>query len=168
MAKLPDYNSYWVIPEKFMAGEYPGHRYNELQTPRRLDALLDAGITSFIDLTEPNERIPYEPILRERASYYQIEIEYHQFSIGDFGVPSPENMRAILDTLHNALANGRKPYLHCWAGMGRTGTAVGCYFVETGLSGAEALLKVDRLCYYAPSPQTKAQKDFVRNWHGLA
>ena len=168
MAKLPDYNSYWVIPDKLMAGEYPGHRFNELQTPRRLDALLDAGITTFIDLTEPNERIPYEPVLRERASYYQIEIAYFQFSIGDFGIPSPKNMRAILDTLHNTLAEGRNPYIHCWAGMGRTGTAVGCYFVETGLSGAEALLKVDELCYYAPSPQTKAQKDFVRNWHGLA
>ncbi|MBT3321133.1 MAG: hypothetical protein HN392_02500 [Anaerolineae bacterium] len=165
MNKLPPYNSYWVIPQKFMAGEYPGHNYNEDLTPLRADALIEANIQTFIDLTEPNERIPYEAIAQERAGYYGKEIQYHRFSIGDFGTPSPENMRIILDTIHNSLAQGKTPYVHCWAGMGRTGTVVGCYFVETGMSGAEALKKVDKLCYYAPSPQTKGQKDFVRNWN---
>lgn len=164
MSKLPRYNSYWVIPDQFMAGEYPGHRFDESKTEKRLDALLEAGITTYIDLTMPDERIPYEPILVERASYYQVEAKYHRFSIGDFGIPSPNEMRVILDAIHQSIANGSKPYIHCWAGMGRTGTAVGCYFVENGLNGLEALLKVDRLCYYAPSPQTGGQKDFVRNW----
>lgn len=164
MVKLPPYNSYWVIPNQFMAGEYPGHRYHEERTPLRLDALLEAGITTFIDLTEPHERVPYEPVLRERAGYYQVEVSYQRFSIGDFGVPSYKNMRAILDTIHNTLAAGGKPYIHCWAGMGRTGTAVGCFLAETGLNGDAALLKVDSLCYYAPSPQTEEQKNFVRNW----
>ena len=164
MSKLPNYNSYWVIPDQFMAGEYPGHPYGAGKTEKRIDALLDAGITTFIDLTALNERIPYEAVLQERAGYYQVKVQYHRFSIGDFGVPSATKMRVILDTIHNALANGSKPYIHCWAGMGRTGTAVGCYFVETGMSGAKSLLKVDQLCYYAPSPQTKGQKDFIRNW----
>lgn len=164
MAKLPPYNSYWVIPDQFMAGEYPGHRYNEEQTPLRLDALLEAGITTFIDLTEPHERVPYEPVLRERAGYYQVDINYQRFSIGDFGVPTQQHMRTILDTIHNTLAVGGKPYIHCWAGMGRTGTAVGCFLAETGLGGSAALREVDRLCYYAPSPQTIEQKNFVRNW----
>lgn len=164
MANLPPYNAYWVIPDQFMAGEYPGHRYNEAQTPLRLDALLEAGITTFIDLTEPHERIPYEATLREQASYYHVAVQYQRFSIGDFGTPSHEKMRIILDTIHSALAAGEKPYIHCWAGMGRTGTAVGCFFAETGLSGNAALLKVERLCYYAPSPQTEEQKNFVRNW----
>ena len=164
MTKLPPYNSYWVIPNQFMAGEYPGHRYNEMQTPRRLDALLETGITTFIDLTEPRERVPYEPVLRERASYYQADVNYHRFSIGDFGIPSAEKMRAILDTIHKALHEGKPPYVHCWAGMGRTGTVVGCYLAETGLNGAAALLKVNQLCHYAPSPQTQVQKDFIRHW----
>jgi protein-tyrosine phosphatase len=164
MAKLPPYNSYWVLPNQFMAGEYPGHRYNEERTPLRLDALLEAGVRTFIDLTEPHERVPYEPVLRERAGYYDVEVQYQRFSIGDYGVPSKEHMRTILDTVHNAIKAGKPPYIHCWAGMGRTGTAVGCFLAETGLDGAEALLKVDRLCYYAPSPQTIEQKNFVRNW----
>ena len=164
MAKLPPYNAYWVIPEQFMAGEYPGHRYHEAQTPLRLNALLEAGINTYIDLTEPHERTPYEPVLREQANYYQIEISYQRFSIGDFGTPSHEKMHIILDNIHNALATGRKPYVHCWAGMGRTGTVVGCFLVERGMNGNDALLAVDQLCYYAPSPQTEEQKNFIRNW----
>ena len=164
MNKLPPYNSYWVSPKKFMAGEYPGHSYNAMQTPLRLDALLEAGVRTFIDLTQPKERVPYEPALRERAGYYGVKIQYHRFSIGDFGTPSTQNMRTILETIHNALSQNKMPYVHCWAGMGRTGTVVGCYFVETSMSGTEALIKVDKLCYYAPSPQTKGQKDFVRSW----
>jgi len=166
MSTLPNYNSYWVIPDKFMAGEYPGHRFDASKTETRLDELLEAGVNTYIDLTEPNERIPYEAVVQERAGYHQLDIQYHRFSIGDFGIPSATKMRVILDTMHDAIANGSKPYIHCWAGMGRTGTVVGCYFVEIGMSGAEALEKVDKLCYYAPSPQTKGQKDFVRNWNG--
>ncbi len=164
MSKLPPFNAYWVIPDTFMAGEYPGHRFNQSLTPRRLDALLEAGITTYIDLTVPHERIPYETILQERAEYYGITPRYHRFSIGDFGIPSKTNMRAILDTIHNALEKGEKPYVHCWAGMGRTGTVVGCYLVESGMSGEEALNTVNRLCYYAPSPQTQGQRSFIRNW----
>ena len=164
MSKLPNYNSYWVIPDQFMAGESPGHHYNEEQTPYRLDALLEAGITTYIDLTEANERTPYDPVLKERAGYYGLDVQYHRFSIGDFGTPSLQNMRVILDSIHKALARGSKPYVHCWAGMGRTGTVVGCYFNETGMSGADSLKKVNRRCYYAPSPSTKGQNEFVRNW----
>lgn len=164
MTKLPPFNSYWVIPDQFMAGEYPGHQFSENQTPPRLDALLEAGITTFIDLTEPHERVPYEPTLRERAGYYQIEISYQRFSIGDFGIPSAKKMRTILNTLHNALLNGEKPYVHCWAGMGRTGTTIGCFFVEQGMTGINALGAVQTLCTYGRSPQTEAQKNFVREW----
>ncbi len=164
MYKLPPYNSYWVIPQNFMAGEYPGHRYNEDLTQLRLDALIEAGIRTYIDLTTPNERVPYEATVQERAGYYGVKVQYHRFSIGDFGTPSRQNMRIILDTIHNALAQGNAPYVHCWAGMGRTGTVVGCYLVETGMNGADALKKVNKLCYYAPSPQTVEQKNFVRDW----
>jgi hypothetical protein len=164
MTKLPPFNSYWVVPDQFMAGEYPGNDYDQGQSERRLDALIEAGITTFIDLTEEDERFPYAPLLQERAGYYQVKINYQRFSIGDFGIPTEEKMRTILDAIQQAINIGEKPYVHCWAGMGRTGTVVGCYLAENGLNGPEALLKVDELCYYAPSPQTGEQKRFVRNW----
>ena len=161
---LPLYSAYWVVPNQIMAGEYPGHYYLEENTPKRIDALLEAGITTFIDLTMPNDRIPYEHLLRERAGYYQIDIQYHRFAISDFATPAPETMRAVLDTIYRATANGGKVYIHCSAGIGRTGTAVGCFFVEQGMNSKEALKQVNKLCYYARSPENARQKQYVRDW----
>ena len=147
-----------------MAGEYPGNDYDQSQSERRLDALLDAGITTFIDLTETHERVPYEALLRERAGYYQVEINYHRFSISDLGIPPKEKMHAIQSLIQQTLAAGGKPYVHCWAGIGRTGTVVGCFLTQNGLSADEALRQVQQFCYYASSPETEIQKEFVRNW----
>ena len=55
-------NSYWVLPGRFLAGEYPasgGKRGAE----ERLGGLLAAGIDLFIDLTEPGECPPYDELL---------------------------------------------------------------------------------------------------------
>ena len=36
-------------------------------------------------------------------------------------------MVAILDSLDTAIADEHTIYLHCWGGIGRTGTVVGCW-----------------------------------------
>ena len=46
--------SYWVLPGRLLAGEYPAE-YNEAITRRRIDALIESGFNTFIDLTKPNE-----------------------------------------------------------------------------------------------------------------
>ena len=53
--------------------------------------------------------------------------------------------------------------------MGRTGTTIGCYLVRHGLSGEEALNKIDELRNnvagnFRDSPETEEQKTFVLNW----
>lgn len=164
--------SYWVEPGRFLAGEYPGH-YDAEKARRRLDALIEAGIDTFIDLTKDNENVPYAKILAEEAEMYGIQVEYQRFSIGDFGLPTPKQMKTILDTIDGQLAMGRKVYLHCWGGIGRTGTTVGCYLVRRGLAGEEALRQLARWWREVPksrihprSPETLEQEDFVLHWAG--
>ncbi|RZK36594.1 MAG: serine/threonine protein phosphatase, partial [Hymenobacter sp.] len=60
-------NSYWATPA-LLACEYPGAPTAAAAIPK-LDALLAAGIRDFYDLTEENELVPYEPLLRERAAH---------------------------------------------------------------------------------------------------
>jgi hypothetical protein len=45
-------NSYLVPGTRLIAGEYPGAR-DSAEAKRRLDALLYAGVQTFIDLTAP-------------------------------------------------------------------------------------------------------------------
>lgn len=166
----PIADSYWVEPGRLLAGEYPGG-YTSESTRQRIDALLEAGFDTFIDLTRPNETVPYYRILLEEAKLYEVKVERHNFPIGDFGLPTPETMKAILDTLDAALQNGRRIYLHCWGGIGRTGTTVGCYLVRLGMTGEEALSQLAEWWRTVPksrihqhSPETREQAQFIRDW----
>jgi hypothetical protein len=170
MLDRPLLQSYWVLPDRLLAGEYPAAGLEE-STRRQMDAFLEDGFNTFIDLTIPDELPPYFEILAEQARAYQEEIRYQRFPIGDFGVPSQATMKAILDAIDAALAEGRKVYVHCWGGVGRTGTSVGCYLIRHGLSGEQALAQlaewwqnVPKSHYYPDSPETDEQAQFILDW----
>jgi protein-tyrosine phosphatase len=168
--KRPIAESYWVKPGCFLAGEYPG-QYAQEHSRKRIDALIQAGFDTIIDLTRPNETTPYLRILEEECIAYEVDVQYHRFPIGDFGLPTPELMESILDKIDESLQAGRKVYLHCWGGIGRTGTTIGCYLVRHGMSGDEALNQlakwwrsVPKSRIHSQSPETKEQVDFIRTW----
>jgi hypothetical protein len=165
--------SYWVEPGRFLAGEYPGH-HEASQAARRIRAFLDAGFDTFLDLTQAGELVPYEPTLREEAQRNpEHVITYRRFPIGDYGLPSSGQMKKILDTLDASLAARRKVYLHCWGGVGRTGTVVGCHLVRQGKTGEQALRQlaewwqaVPKRVRFPRSPETDAQVQFILDWKG--
>jgi polymorphic toxin system DSP-PTPase phosphatase-like protein len=168
--KRPITESYWVEPGRFLAGEYPGH-FDSEQARRRLDALIESGFDTFIDLTRQHEVHPYAKILGEQAQAYGVSAQHYRFPIGDFGLPSAAQMMAILDQIDESLAAGRKVYLHCWGGIGRTGTAVGCYLVRQGLDGDQALHQLAQWWQGVPksrihpySPETREQMNFILDW----
>ena len=167
----PISESYWVEPDRFLAGEYPG-RYDPEKTRKRIDAFMEDGFTVFIDLTKPNEVSPYDHILLEQSQAYDLEVKHYRFPIGDFGLPTPDLMKSILDTIDAELQAGKKIYLHCWGGIGRTGTTVGCYLVRHGKSGEESLRQLAEWWRQVPksqihphSPETREQMEFIRKWH---
>lgn len=167
---VPVPESYWVIPGQFLAGEYPLREDIE-ESAQRIKAYLDSGIDTFINLTEAGELVPYEVFLLESAQNRSINITCYRFPIVDYGLPSKETMKTILDTIDDALAKKHKIYIHCWGGVGRTGTTVGCYLVRHGMTGAEALEQiaewwrnVPKSASFPQSPETKAQQRFILNW----
>ncbi len=167
----PILESYWVVAGRLLAGEYPA-QFNEEVARKRLDALIEAGFDLFIDLTKPNETWSYHRALLEEAEVYRVEVTPpRRFPIGDFGLPTPEQMNSLLDALDEGLQAGHKIYLHCLGGIGRTGTTVGCYLVRHGKSGAEALdqlaswwRNVPKSRHYPRSPETAAQVNFILHW----
>ncbi|MBA4420844.1 MAG: hypothetical protein C0391_06825 [Anaerolinea sp.] len=164
----PIADTYWVIPGRFMAGRNPLAMPGVIDE-KNIKAMLACGIDTFIDLTHKDEfgGVAYAPILEK----YQHEKEYQYFNhpIVDFGLPTQTEMSAILRRIHRALKEGCNIYLHCYAGLGRTGTVVGCFLVERGLTGREALAEIIRMRSDLDgggqfSPQTGEQKQFVMNW----
>ena len=168
--RRPIPESYWVEPGRLLAGEYPAH-FDLENTRKRIDSLLEAGFDTFIDLTKPNETVAYARILLDEAKLHEAEVKHLRFPIGDFGLPTPKQMKAILDTIDESLQAGKKIYLHCWGGIGRTGTTVGCYMVRRGKTGEAALRQlaewwqtVPKSLVHTRSPETREQAEFVRNW----
>jgi protein-tyrosine phosphatase len=48
-------------------------------------------------------------------------------------------MERILATIKRAIDERATEYVHCWGGIGRTGTVVGCWMVqEAGLTDANS------------------------------
>ncbi|MGA3156064.1 MAG: ADP-ribosylglycohydrolase family protein [Steroidobacteraceae bacterium] len=157
-------NSYWVLPGRLLAGEYPATSDGQ-SAAERIELLRAAGISCFIDLTEPGECEPYENLL-------PLEIEYLRKPIPDQQVPrATAHMHEIQMELDMALESGRAVYVHCRAGIGRTGTVIGCFLIERGAAPERALELLNELwkqCARSASwplvPQTEEQADYIRDW----
>ncbi|MFZ5953128.1 MAG: protein-tyrosine phosphatase family protein [Candidatus Rifleibacteriota bacterium] len=153
---------YWLVENQILAGPYPynpGARHPALF----LENLGAAGINSFIDLTEEDELTHYDSRLPQSTVYCR-------FAIEDFSVPAVAQMRQIQRYLQSEIAAGRKVYLHCFGGIGRTGTVAGCYLAEHGFPGLRALEELARRfsssssSAWAQSPETPEQKAMVEHW----
>lgn len=154
---------YWIVPGRFLAGEYP-RNVDERSSPEKIDALLHAGVTTFIDLTEENELHPYSGLMGTAAFH-------RRFPIRDRSVPkSLEATVAILDTIDRSIADGGRVYVHCWGGVGRTGVIVGCWLARHGFPGEQALVRLRELWRQCPksryrqSPETREQEQYVLHW----
>jgi dolichol-phosphate mannosyltransferase len=162
-ADRPFPNTYWVFPERLLAGEHPAGFGENLR--ERMEHLHLAGIDAFFDLTEEGEGSDYGSMLPAGA-------EYRRFPIGDQSVPlNVSAARALLDAIQDALARRRRVYLHCRAGIGRTGLVVGCLLAEETGDGKKALTRLNELwpqsaraTHWPRIPQTPEQADYVRHW----
>lgn len=166
---IPD--SYWVLPGRFLAGEYPCS-LDEGEAWRKARWLLEMGVSFCLDLTQAGEAglRPYAPLLFEAAAALGRQVAHERMPIPDMTAPTAEAMRRTLDVLDAALAQGQVVYAHCYGGIGRTGTLVGCYLARHGLIYGEATLAyIADLRRGTPdgwkrSPETEAQRQLVTGW----
>jgi len=162
--RKPLAESYWVVPDRLLAGKYPGGKTPK-EAERRLAAFLEAGFDTFIDLTEAGELPPYD-------IYLPGSVRYVRKPIPDHGVPlAREHMAEVQAVIDAALAGGRRAYVHCRAGIGRTSLAVACHLIEHGLSPDAALIRLNELWLdnersksWPDVPETDEQRDYILDW----
>ena len=169
-APAPRHDAYWVTPGRLLAGPYPGAKYG-VEAKGKLHDFLELGVTCFVDLTEEHEGLePYAALLRELAARRGIQVTHLRMPIRDNDVVPAWRMRAIQDTITRALDADEIVYVHCWGGVGRTGTVIGCHLVEhAAQNGNQALSTLKHLRRATQrarrtSPETSPQRAVVRAW----
>jgi len=167
---VPFPSTYWVVPDQLLAGEHPVEISEDL-TLARLSALLDAGIRTFVNLTEEREKMQsYSHLVRTLVADQHKDIKVLRMPIPDRNIPTVENLRAILNVIDDSVANGNPVFVHCFAGIGRTGTIVGCYLRRHGrATDQNVIAKISELRRQMPggaeaSPHTPEQVELVKSW----
>jgi len=162
--------TYWVVPGRFLVGEHPGSK-SRADAMDRLRRFLVAGVTCFVDLTEPGELPSYEALL-PFATADGRRVEYRREPIRDHGVPAGrEVVTRAITIIDDALEAGHVVYLHCRAGIGRSATVVGCWLASRAGAESDPLAKLQELWQQSARsrvwpvvPETQEQEDFVRAW----
>lgn len=157
-------NSYWALPGRLLAGEHPVVA-SDAATRRRVDLLLAAGVRCFIDLTQDGEMPSYAALLPKKVVYRNLPIPDHSIPQG------PARMREILQTMERALAGDDAVYLHCRAGIGRTGMTIGCWLRERGTAPEAVLATLNKLwqqnaraARWPCIPETPEQEAYICDW----
>ena len=161
--------TYWVVPGRLLVGEHPGSQ-SRADAMERLRRFLVAGVTCFVDLTEPHELPSYEALL-PFATPDGRRVEYLREPIRDHGVPAgPEPVARVIAMIDDALEAGHVVYLHCRAGIGRSATLAACWLANRGatpdpLDELQVLWQQSERSRRWPTvPETEEQVEFVRSW----
>ena len=173
---IPYERSYWVLPNKLLAGEIPSSK-TESRKIEKINNLLDCNIDVIINLMEEVEKNfsdevleDYSITLYKEAAKKNKKIEMLRYVIKDLNIPTESFMVEILNKIDQQIALGKKVYVHCWGGVGRTGTVIGCYLVRHGFAEPDKV--IDTINYLKrttniaqrSSPETEEQCQFALNW----
>lgn len=175
--EVPLERCYWVVENQLLAGAYPGNP-DPVGHKKRISGLWQAGMRTFINLVEEDETnhagqafTRYDDTLRKLAKESNDRVSHLRFPIPDQKNTSSDRMRSILDAIDLSLQSKRPVYVHCFGGMGRTGTVICCWLLRHGLASKDNVLNLLKTLRKAdlqradwPVPENDLQAQFILNW----
>lgn len=116
----------WWITEAVAGGPNPS-----LADLRDLRA---EGFSTLVCLLDEGETLAYDPQAARDLGY-----AFHHLPIPDFAAPTPAQFQAFLDL---AETSPGKKLVHCWGGLGRTGTMGAALYIANGATAAAAIAEI--------------------------
>jgi protein-tyrosine phosphatase len=137
-------NFAWVEEGRLARGMQPAltlAAYHELRAH---------GFTTVLSLRQAQEYLDEDRrryrVTEERALCRAVGLRLVHVPLGDYQAPRPSEMVRALTAIHRELATGGTLYVHCFAGVGRTGVVCGAWQMLRGMSGDEALRQFEHFC----------------------
>jgi len=164
----------WRLDEGVLAGEYPAADDDPVRSDEKLQVLVDAGVRTFVDLTDPTgtdaHLEPYASRLAAVARVRRLDLRHVAHPIPDRGVADDDVYDDILRAVDASRARG-SVYVHCWGGVGRTGTVIGCLLAASGcdddaIDRRIAELRAGTRKAHRACPENARQRDVVRRRAG--
>lgn len=115
-----------VLDGKIFASSRPWNK-------EHLKLMKKIGVKAVLNLlTEDEKAISDQEYLSEGFDYLNLPIE-------DMTAPTVEQLLKAVKWIDKKLNEGKKVLVHCYAGLGRTGTIIAAYLIYKGMEPEEAI-----------------------------
>jgi len=137
----------WLIPEKVAKSSVPD--YSDLILWKA------EGINSIVNLLEDG----YHEIVQDEK---EVGFNVLHSPISDFDAPTLDQLIEIIQWIDQEIDDKNTVLVHCYAGIGRTGTVLIAFLIHRGydiISATEEVLKANA------APQSLSQKKIIEEYY---